>query len=333
MEARLYAEDPRRDFLPATGRLAHLAFPPESPNLRVDSGVESGDAIGIHYDPMIAKIVVWDRDRGAAARRLAAALAATEVVGLTSNLAFLAAIARHPAFVAAELDTGFIARHQAVLLQPPQPLGEAALACACLAEVLRGEVLARERAATSGDPTSPWNDARGWRMNAETQRHLIFLDGETSCEAVVHYRPVGFEIEIAGRRRAVSGTLQADGRLVAELDGRRLRGTAIWLGQDLDLLLPEVAHRLTLFDPLARAEVEEAGLGSLTAPMPGKVVQVLAEAGSSVERGAPLVVLEAMKMEHTLAAPAPGRVAAIHYAVGDTVEEGAEIIDFEALGS
>ena len=328
-EARLYAEDPERDFLPATGRLSHLSFPDASASLRVDAGVETGDAIGIHYDPMIAKIVVHGRDRATALGRLADALARTEVVGVKTNLALLESIARHPAFAAFEVDTGFIERNRADLFLPMEALSPEELACACLAELLHGRALAEARAAASGDPTSPWNDTSGWRLNAETQRRLVFLEGENRHEAVVHYRTDHFGIETGDRTLRATGRLESGGRLAFDLDGRRGRLTVVWRDRELDLLFPGGVRRLVLFDPLSAAEEAEAGSGSLTAPMPGKIAQVLVSEGVVVERGTPLVVMEAMKMEHTLAAPARGRILALRFAAGDTVEEGTEIVGFE----
>ncbi len=153
IEVRIYAEDPERDFLPATGILRHLATPPESPHVRIESGVRQGDEVGIHYDPMLAKLIVWDRDRAGALRRLRTALAGYEVVGLATNLELLAAIAAHPAFAAGALDTGFIERHRAELLPPPTPAPDRVLAIAALSELLRiqaggqgsGRALARSR--------------------------------------------------------------------------------------------------------------------------------------------------------------------------------------------
>ena len=328
-EARLYAEDPQRDFLPATGQLDHLVFPVEGPHLRVDTGVRAGDAVSPHYDPMIAKLVVWDRDRAAALRRLRAALAATEVVGLTTNLAFLSALAAHPAFAAGEVDTGFIERHRAALLPPPEAPTRAVRALACLAEVLRREGEAAATAARSSDPHSPWFGTDGWRLNVETHRSLLFLAGETELPATVHYRGAGLEIEIDGARVAAEGRLGAQGRLDARMDGRQLRATAVWQGDELTLIVDGAAWRLLLFDPLQGAAAEEAAVGSLMAPMPGKVVEIKVTPGTRVERGTALLILEAMKMEHSILAPATGLVSAIHFGEGDLVEEGAELIDFE----
>ncbi|WP_119168854.1 acetyl/propionyl/methylcrotonyl-CoA carboxylase subunit alpha [Algihabitans albus] len=338
-EVRLYAEDPARDFLPATGRLTHLRFPEESPHLRVDAGVGEGDEISVHYDPMIAKLIVWDSTRAAALRRLSGALALTEVVGTTTNLAFLQRLAAHSAFADADFDTGFIGKHAEALQPERSAASDDLLALACLAELLARAQEARRAAAASSDPHSPWWSTDGWRLNAGTHRRLIFDDGAGDegggpRAAVVHYLPDGlYEIELEGRvieARAQLREPRADGggRIEANLAGRRLVATAVWQGRELTLLSDGGAHHLTLFDQLAAGEADETRDDRLVAPMPGKVVQVLVEAGAEVTAGQPLIVLEAMKMEHTLSAPADGRIAALRYAAGDLVEEGVELLEF-----
>ena len=328
-EARLYAEDPARDFLPATGRLIHLRFPPESPHLRVDTGVAQGDEVTIHYDPMIAKIIVWDRDREAARQRLVAALGGCEVAGLATNIAFLAAVAAHPDFAAAELDTGFIARHRESLVPPPAPASDRVLALAALALFLERARHAREAAARSGDPRSPWALADGWRMNDDNHHVLRFKDGEREVAITVHYRPDGYVMELPGGPLAAHGTLVGERDLSADLAGARLKARVVRERRELAVFADGASHRLQLIDPLAGAAELAAGGGSLTAPMPGKIIQVLVEAGAEVARGAALLVLEAMKMEHTIAAPADGVIEKVNYAVGEQVTEGAELIAFQ----
>ena len=332
IEARLYAEDPDRDFLPQTGSLDYLSFPAPGPHVRIDAGVRAGDEISIHYDPLIAKLIVWDNDRAAAVRRLRSALEETRV-GLTTNLPFLSAIAAHPAFVAAELDTGFIERHLADLLPAPAPAPEQALALAALGVLLEA---ARARAETvaSADPFSPWGRTDGWRLNDEAYDSLSFHDagGERTIELV--YRPDGYLLTLPGSRPLMArGEFGADATLDADLDGVRL--SAVWVrrGNEITVFHRGVGHRLRLVDLLADASVKDAPGGRLIAPMPGKVIAVLTEAGARVPRGHPLIVLEAMKMEHTLKAPEDGTVRRVRYAVGDLIEEGAELIEFEATAA
>jgi 3-methylcrotonyl-CoA carboxylase alpha subunit len=329
IEARIYAEDPAKDFLPSTGRLAHLRLPAEGPQVRVDTGVREGDEVTVHYDPLLAKVTVWDRNRKAAVKRLRAALGEVQILGPANNVAFLAAIAGHPAFGAGEVDTGFIARHLAELLPEAAPASDEVLALASLAELLRRRRDTEARARRSNDPHSPWHQTSGWRLNAETQVDLWFVDGDREVAVVAHYRPDGFALDLPGGRAEARGTLGPDGVLLADLDGRRVTGSIVRHQGDIAVLLPGGIHRLRLVDPLRAAAAAEAGPGRMIAPMPGKVIQVHVTPGQAVERGAPLMVLEAMKMEHAISAPADGKIARVHYAAGDLVEEGAELIAFE----
>ena len=327
-EARLYAEDPSRDFLPQTGRLAHLSFPANDPGVRVDTGVRSGDEVSIHYDPMIAKLIVHGRDRDAALRRLAAALAETSVVGIASNVAFLRALATHPDFVAGKVHTGFIPQHRDDLFPAPQPASDEVVAQAALYLMLQRAEAARAAAAASGDPYSPWHATGGWRLNDDNHHDLLVREGEREIAISVHYRAGGFEVDLPGGRIAVSGRLEESGELAADVGGLRRRVTVMRQGPDLTVIVGGASHVLTVIDPLAVIAEDEAVGGGLTAPMPGKVIQVMVEAGQRVSRGAPLLILEAMKMEHTIAAPADGVVETVHFRVGEQVDEGVELIAF-----
>ena len=327
-EARLYAEDPARDFLPATGKLHHLRFPEEDAHVRVDTGVRSGDAISIHYDPMIAKLIVWDRDRKAALHRLAEALAACEIVGLTTNVAFLRRVALNPSFAAGEVDTGFIARHRAELVPPPAPLSDRMLGLAALGILLLRQRQAEEEARISADPYSPWHRATGWRLNDDAYHVLRLRDGSQEIALTAHFRRDGFVLDLPGGSVAARGSLDADGRLTADLGGVSVRATIVRQGDDIVVFAEGESRRLSLFNPMHAAGPAE-GEGRLTAPMPGKVVAVKSEAGARVKRGAPLLVLEAMKREHTIAAPSDGVVESIRYRAGDQVDEGAELVAFK----
>ena len=329
IEARIYAEDPARDFLPATGRLERLRYPSQGPHVRLDSGVRQGDSVSVHYDPMIGKLIVWDRDRPAALGRLRAALAGTEIVGTTTNLAFLGAVAAHPAYSAAEIDTGFIARHRADLMPATARAGDEVLAVACLAELLHRRAEAEAQARRSSDPYSPWHDSSGWRLNVETHSRLELRDGEQEIAVAVHYRPGGYELVLNGRSLCASGELDAEGGLLAEVDGRRFTATVVRHGDDLVVLMQGGSHRLHLIDPLEAVADEAESVGRVVAPMPGRVVRVAVTPGERVGRGAPLIVLEAMKMEHRLTATMDGTVSDVFCAAGDLVEEGTELVSID----
>ncbi len=328
IEVRLYAEDPERDFLPATGRLDHLRFPAAGPHVRIDTGVREGDSITVHYDPMIAKLIVWDSDRAAALRRLRAALADTEVAGLATNTGFLAAIAGHPAFAAADLDTGFIARHRDSLLPPSGPPSDTVLGLACVGVLLEREAEAAREAAASADPYSPWALRDGWRLNEDAHDELQLRCGAATVTVPLVYRPGGWDLSLPGGTVAARGRLSPDGRLEAELGAVRRRAGFVRLGDELSVFLDGRGHRLTLVATLP-GDAPEHAAGGVVAPMPGTITALLVEAGAKVAKGQPLVVMEAMKMEHTLAAPADGTVAALHFPVGAMVEDGATLVDFQ----
>jgi 3-methylcrotonyl-CoA carboxylase alpha subunit len=328
-EVRLYAEDPARDFLPSTGRLAHLRLPAASDRVRVDSGVREGDEVTPYYDPLLAKLVVHDDDRAAALARLRAALDEIEVAGVSTNAEFLARLAHASALARAEIDTGFIEREREALFADGPPANDEALALATLAVLLEDEARARGGASASGDPHSPWGCADGWRLNEAGRRVLVFREGRREAAVTVRRRASGYAIEIAGRGRALSGGAGADGRITARLDDETVTAAVIRHAGRCHVFLPGRRHRLELHDALAQELAGDVAGGELAAPMPGKIVGVLVEPGRTVERGTPLIVLEAMKMEHTITAPARGRVTAIHFAAGDPVVEGAQLLAFE----
>jgi len=329
IEVRVYAEDPGRDFLPSIGRLVHLSPPGEGPHVRVDTGVRSGDTISMHYDPMIAKLIVWDRDRAGAVQRLRRALANYEIVGVTTNLGFLAAIAAHPAFAAAELDTGFIGRHGAELFPAAQPASAGILAAATLRVLLDRQRAVEAQAVRSADPWSPWNLASSWRLNGDGYQDLVFRDGDAIVTLRAHpQRDGSFALDLPGGSVLLSGGSDAAGALGFTLDGVKISAQVVRIGDDLTIIRDGINHRLSLIDPLAPERTEAVGGGRLTAPMPGRITQVLTSTGAEVRRGAALLVLEAMKMEHTITAPTDGTIEAVRYAVGDLVEDGAELIVF-----
>ncbi len=328
-EARLYAEDPTRDFLPAIGKLVHLAPPAENRHVRVDTGVRQGDEVTPFYDPMIAKLIVWDEDRDAALRRLRRALADYQVAGVTTNVSFLGAIAAHPAFAALEIDTGFIERHRADLLPPPAPVPAMGLAFASLALLLWREDDSAKAAARSGDPHSPWHQTNGWRLNDDNHHDFRFVDAGDERRVTVHFAADGWQLDLPGqtlsaRRASLTGTT-----LAAEIGGERRTASVVRSGFDITVLHDGHVWKIKLDDPSATAAEREGGDGRLAAPMPGTVVQVLVRPGDAVTAGQPLIVVEAMKMEHAIKAPAEGVVAAIHFKVGDAVAEGTELLAFE----
>jgi 3-methylcrotonyl-CoA carboxylase alpha subunit len=281
---------------------------------------------------MIAKLIVWDATRAGALRRLRSALGEYQVVGVTTNIEFLAAVAAHPAFAAGDLDTGFIERHRAALFPETTPASDQVLALACLDVLLRRSLEAEKAAAASCDRWAPWHLTTGWQMNGDNHHVLTLRDSDSAVCITAHYRADGYLLDLPGGKLQVRGKFDEDGNLLADLGGARVTARVIRHGNDLTLITNGSSHRLNLHDPLAHAGEQEAEGGRLTAPMPGKIVALLVEPGDVVERGTPLVIMEAMKMEHTISAPRDGVVAEIHFAVGAVVNEGAELLAFAADG-
>ncbi|MGU7779360.1 acetyl-CoA carboxylase biotin carboxylase subunit [Burkholderia sp. PU8-34] len=327
IEARLYAENPARGFLPSTGTLKHLRLPEGvefsiGAPVRVDSGVREGDAITPFYDPMIAKLIVHGADREEALGRMMRALRECEVVGLHTNAAFLQRIVACEPFATADLDTGLIERNHDALFAPQQP-PRAALALACAA------LRAREREALAGEG-SPWAALSNWRLNAGFRRTVEWraIDRESDLTVTV-------DDDAAGKRLAIGdapaqpfawarGATPLD--FDVTLDGVRSNGRVYADGDTFHVFTQGASESFEWRNLLAHAGDAEHGGGRLTAPMPGKVIAVLVEAGQAVEPGTPLIVMEAMKMEHTIGAPAAGVVAEVLYGVGDQVADGAQLL-------
>ncbi|WP_373695622.1 acetyl-CoA carboxylase biotin carboxylase subunit [Stenotrophomonas sp. C960] len=325
IEARLYAEDADRGFLPSTGTLRRLRLPAPSSHVRVDTGVEEGDSITPYYDPMIAKLIVWDVDRDAALRRMSQALADCQVVGVTTNAGFLRRLVNTDSFAHAKLDTALIEREQAAL-SAGGDTDDALWQLAAVAAV----------ASTAGagsdarDPHSPWQAQDGWRLGASAPRVLPLQQGERRHTLKVWAQADGWRVQCDDAAPVqVIGTANMQG-LTVQLGERRWSLQLLRDGDQLYLFGADGQHRFTLHDPVGESDHAVADGGSLLAPMPGKIVATLVAAGTEVQRGTPLVVLEAMKMEHTLQAPADGTVKGYRAKAGDQVGDGAVLVDFEA---
>ena len=330
IEARIYAENPTKGFLPSTGTLRHLRAPRGAEfsvaggPVRVESGVRQGDAITPYYDPMIAKLVVWGEDRAIALGRMRAALAEYEIVGVATNVEFLARTVAGKAFSGADLDTGLIERCRAELFPDDAGASDEDLAAAALAELLAEQTQSADAASASGDPHSPWNIVDGWRLNLGSHLALAFAEGERSHEVEVHFTTAGLTFSRGGQARPLAGR-EEEGVLHVALGDAAFRVRAVRDGAHWHLFR-DGRHRVLALQSAQTAPEPDSTLGSLAAPMPGKVLQVLVAVGARVAKGTPLVILEAMKMEHTIAAPHDGQVAELHFKAGEQVNEGAELL-------
>jgi 3-methylcrotonyl-CoA carboxylase alpha subunit len=332
LEARLYAEDTDRGFLPSIGRIAHWRMPAASSRVRVDAGVRAGDQITSFYDPMLAKLIVWGEDRAVACGEMLAALRQCEVVGVTTNIPLLERIVAHDAFASGRLDTGLIENNRDALFPPPGATPERALLAAAVAEYANVVRNAAEAARTSNDPHSPWHVADAW-WNGTSARAVDFAFADGEELRVVRIRPRGGpDLVVELPARAVDVHFEIEGARIAIAAGsERFAASVVREGELRHVFTPDGRRRLRHVDPLAHAATEDAHGGHLTAPMSGAIVAIMVKPGDRVAKGAPLIVLEAMKMEHTIVAPADGIVATVNYGMGDRVAEGADLVDLEDL--
>ena len=320
IEARIYAENPEKGFLPSTGRLDYLHMPQAvqftQGAVRIDAGVTQGDVISPFYDPMIAKLIVHGKDRAEALARMAQALAAFQVVGPATNVAFLGRLIASEPFAAADLDTGLIERHHDSLFPQPQTLPLAVLALAAVS-------LVHSATSATGEP---WAQLSGWRMNSTYQRSFAFSSDAGVQTIQLSYRRDALWLEAGDLQVPLKDISVSQAAVQVRMDGLQLQGHVV-RQQDTFHVFHAGHHWQILWrDPIAHAGEGEADEGRLTAPMPGKIIALLVSAGEWVARGAPLLIMEAMKMEHTINAPSDGTVSELLYAVGDQVDEGAQLL-------
>jgi 3-methylcrotonyl-CoA carboxylase alpha subunit len=325
IEARICAESPDNNFLPATGTL-HVYEKPESSSfersaVRIDDGVRQGDTISPFYDSMVAKLIVHGQTREEALARLDDALAQTRIVGLNTNVQFLRYVVRSDSFAKANLDTALIPREQAALFNQ-EPIGLAMSAAASIAQTLLNE--------KAQEGVDPFSRRDGWQSHGVTLRRFEFEFHGTSFDAELTYLHDGaLHLKVVDPvGDAVSPLMFAKVQHGIDLQfaGQRMQVDIHQHGEINHVFASSGATRITVIDRLAHAGEAHADTGRLTAPMPGKVVSFAVKAGDKVSKGQPLAVMEAMKMEHSIAAPADGVVAELMYAPGDQVAEGAELL-------
>jgi 3-methylcrotonyl-CoA carboxylase alpha subunit len=330
IEVRLYAEDPAQGFLPGSGRLETLRLPRPGAHVRVDGGVVEGDVVSIFYDPMIAKLIVWDEDRPRALARLYDALAECEIAGPKSNIEFLERLVRHPVVVEGRIDTGFLDAHLDDVMGAAAEPDAAMRAAAATLALLDDEARVRASAATSGDPHSPWALADGWRLGHASERTLV-LAGPGAGE-VFHASGAGgrYRLRLAARSLAVESARLVDGWLSLRIDGesRRFRAAV----DASRVFVHDGAHRAIFLRQAAfrsNVDTDRAEEDRLRAPMPGRIVLLRVAAGDAVACGQELAVMEAMKMELSLKAARDGVVAEVRARAGDFVEADTLLVRLE----
>ncbi len=324
IEVRLCAESPANNFLPETGRIGVLRAPREIDEVvRLDTGVREGDEVSVFYDPMIAKLVVWGDDRNEAARRMQSALAETALLGVKTNLAFLERLVMHPAFLAGDTDTAFIERHRAELLPEKMQIPAEALVAAA------ARVFLDEQQAIASAPPSPWNDTRGWRLNQPAMRHMELRSPDGAVSLLeAQMRPGHALISIGGEKHHVALGPREGDRLQIALDEETYFARVARLGNCLSATTPRGRHDLELVDPFHYEPADSLPDARLTALMPGRVVKVMAAAGDAVKKGQSLMILEAMKMEHTIVSPRDGVIERVAFAENQLVPGDAVLFAF-----
>ncbi|MBI2769416.1 MAG: acetyl/propionyl/methylcrotonyl-CoA carboxylase subunit alpha [Burkholderiales bacterium] len=325
IEARICAENPDNNFLPATGTLRVYRKPAcssfERSPTRIDDGVREGDAISPFYDSMIAKLIVHGATREEALARMDEALAQTHIVGLNTNVQFLRYVVRSPSFAQANLDTALIPREQAVLFNQ-EPVGLAVAAAAAVAQALLEE--------KSQESADPFSRRDGWRSHGLTVRKFEFGFHDETVKAELTYLHDGALTLSVGGTSGPLAFVRNGEAIDLQFAGERVRATVYTRGETDYVFTPRGATQILAIDMLAHAGEAAAEGGRLTAPMPGKVVSFAVKAGDKVSKGQALAVMEAMKMEHTIAAPADGVVAELLFAPGDQVSEGVELLRIAA---
>jgi 3-methylcrotonyl-CoA carboxylase alpha subunit len=325
-EARIYAENPRNQFLPATGAVDLLRSPAVKENLRIDTGAREGDSITPNYDPMIAKLIVRGENREQALQRLALALDDYAVVGFANNVEFLQRVARHAAFAAAEIDTGFIARYAADLLPPPSAPSRVALAACALVEWAQAREASQAAARAAGEPASPWALADAfWPNQPNNSIDYEYAQGELRFSVGVTPRGAGFMLQLPDGEACAAAHVDGE-HITLTLGEARCNARVLCSGIRRVVLLAGERYEFDAVDRYAPPATDESDGGHLVAPMPGSVVSVLVSVGDEVKKGQPLIIMEAMKMEHTIVAPVDGIVEAIYFAAKEQVKEGAELV-------
>jgi 3-methylcrotonyl-CoA carboxylase alpha subunit len=325
LEARVYAEEPEKGFLPAIGQIHYLSYPTQNAHVRVDSGIVEGDEITTYYDPMIAKLIVWGENREAALTQMHHALSQFHVDGLGNNIAFLDRLVRCESFANAHLDTGLIQREEAFLLGPQPQVSPELVVSAALTELL-------SRFASNKTANNPvWQAASLWRVNINARYAVKFaING---IENVVHFtsQGTGYVAEYQGQSYVINGQLLNAHQVKIELAGRKTDYAFSLSDSGLTVYHNGQSHHFAHIQPSFNNQDDSADAGNLKAPMPGVITQVLVQPNSQVKKDDVLLTLEAMKIEYSIRAPQDGVVAAAYFQKGDQVKAGDELVEFVAL--
>ncbi|WGR92223.1 acetyl/propionyl/methylcrotonyl-CoA carboxylase subunit alpha [Bradyrhizobium sp. ISRA443] len=325
IEARVYAENPRKNFMPSVGRIKTWRTPPQRDGLRIDAGYRSGDSVSPYYDAMLAKVIAWAPTRQAAIEKLNRGLEETDVRGIVTNIPFLSALVTHPATRANTIDTGFIERELKSLTAEKGAAGEFEL-CAAVAAIVN-----EEQKAARSEASSPWQTF-GWMPVGRRQRVFSLRQGHEPAQTItLHYGNGPSTLSVGGREPTFTISSPDDRGFDLTLNGVKSRVASVIEGHELYLRTRNGRFDLHWVDPFGGESEEHVGEDKIVAPLPGTVVALLAEEGATLEKGAPILTLEVMKMEQTLRAPYAGVLKKLKCKVGDIVGEGVELAEVEPL--
>ena len=336
-EARIYAEDPNNDFLPATGNLTLLQTPTESKHVRIDTGVRQGDEVSVYYDPMIAKLIVWDESREKALKRLSKALSEYRINGVTTNIDFLYNLSTSKPFIDEDIDTSFIEKNNELIFQNEPQILQNELSITALYLLLTIQNKAKEAALKSNDKNSPWHNTNAWRLNEAHTYSFVLAHNETEYSVNIEQKNKGSDVyyfiktnsstNINSELFDCQGSIYND-TLITNINGHRSQTTVSVNNNIISLYRENGVFNVTHILPDCGQQDNDDSQGGLTAPMNGTMVSVLVEPGEVVSKNQPLVIMEAMKMEHTIQAPSDGTINEIFFQSGDMVDGGAALLSF-----
>lgn len=339
-EARIYAENPENNFLPDVGPLIHLSTPEPSSDIRVETGVLQGDQVSVHYDPMIAKLVVKGKDRTEALRVLRKALQEYQIVGLNTNIDFLTRLSSHPEFISGNVETGFINKYYDELFPKHEPVKPEVPVLACLGLYLRHASIPNSH---NKDPFSPWDSKDAFRFNLASTTQFKFESGEKTplnvtmtygkndqFDFIVDHPQYAEPIHVKNVR--LVDHQQGDNKVVAEINERLYKTTVVIPNEEQVQVFTDSGKVVMKLSPpkYVQNSGDTGSVNSVKSPMPCKITQVLVKKGDQVKKDQPLVILEAMKMEHVIKAPKDGVIERVVYSkVGELVGENQTLVTFE----
>ncbi|MGX5698196.1 acetyl/propionyl/methylcrotonyl-CoA carboxylase subunit alpha [Acinetobacter kookii] len=325
LEARVYAEEPEKGFIPAIGQISYLHYPEQNDAVRVDSGIVEGDEISTYYDPMIAKLIVWGKNREAALTQMHHALGQFHVDGLGNNIAFLDRLVLCDSFKNANLDTGLIQREEAFLLKPSAEINAELVVSAALIELLTRQ--AQNPVANN----SVWQQKSFWRLNQQNAHTVQLQRNSLTLKVQFNTQDQGFVAHYNGQQFPVQGQFIDAHTLALQLNAKQQKLAFSQNENGITLFHNGQTHSFDYIKPDYQQQDEQGAENNLTAPMPGVITQVLVAANARVKKDDVLMTLEAMKIEYSIRAPFDGIVASSYFQAGDQVKAGDELVEFEAL--